>query len=961
VASDERTDQPTDRATDATALRSSDDPTLARAVEVADALGVEPTVGLTAAEAARRLEADGPNELREARATPLWRRILSQFQDPLIYLLLGALLVALLAWVLEGAEGLPIDVIVIGAIVIINAIIGVVQEARADEAVAALSRMTEANSLVLRDGERGTVPSSELVRGDVIVLGEGDQVGADARLVESSGLRVAEASLTGESQPVDKHPRALEGPAELGDRTNMVFKGTAVNRGTGLAVVTATGMDTQMGSIATMLEQTQEEKTPLQREIGRVGRMLGIVVIAIAIVVMATIIIVEGVTQPADLVTVLLLGVSLAVAAVPEGLPAIMSVVLALGVQRMAKRKAVVRQLSSVETLGAASAICSDKTGTLTTNEMTVQRIVTASGTVELAGVGYAPVGDVTSGGEPIGDGPLREEAQVVLAAGSLANDAALTEHDGEWSIQGDPTEAAFLVAARKLAGTVERAERFERVASVPFDSERKMMSTANRHLDEDVSVLFSKGAPDVLLERCTAIRIGDDAVPLTDERREQALADVHGLTRQAYRTLGVAYREQPDLPIETDAPELDESVEHDLIYVGVVGIIDPARPEAKPSIAEAHRAGIRVLMITGDHPETAARIAADLGIVEPGAEAVVGRELGELDDEALRRTVHDHSVYARVAPEHKLRIVDALQADGQVIAMTGDGVNDAPALKSADIGVAMGITGTEVTKQAAKMILGDDDFATIVAAVREGRVIFDNIKKFLRYLLFSNMGEVMTVFFGVVFAGVLGLAGATDEAVVAPLLATQILWMNLITDSGPALAMGVDPEIDDVMARKPRGVDDRAIDGRMWVGIFITGAVMAVAALGVMDLFLPGGLIPGGDDSIEVARTAAFTTLVFAAMLTAFNARSETHSAFFRPFSNRWLLGAVALSVVLQVAVVEVPFLQVAFGTAHLSAEHWIACVVAATLVLWVSEVQKVALRARDRARAGAASADLL
>ncbi|GLI27610.1 haloacid dehalogenase [Agromyces rhizosphaerae] len=950
MASDDRTDQPTDPNAPAT---GPIDPTLARAAEVADALGVDPAAGLTTTDAARRLEADGPNELRESRGTPLWRRILSQFQDPLIYLLLGALVVALFAWALEGAEGLPIDVIVIGAIVIVNAIIGVVQEARADEAVAALSRMTEANSLVLRDGDRITVPSRDLVRGDVLLLGEGDQVGADARLVESSGLRVGEASLTGESQPVDKHPRALAEPAEVGDRTNMVFKGTAVNRGTGRAVVTATGMDTQMGSIATLLDQTEEEQTPLQREIGRVGRMLGIVVIAIAIVVVATIIVVEGVTQPADLVTVLLLGVSLAVAAVPEGLPAIMSVVLALGVQRMAKRNAVVRQLSSVETLGAASAICSDKTGTLTTNEMTVQRILTASGEVELAGVGYAPVGDATAGGVPLGDGPLREEAQVVLAAGSLANDAGLREDGGRWSVQGDPTDGAFLVAARKLEGTVERVGRFERLGSVPFDADRMMMSTANRHLDEGVSVLFSKGAPDVLLERCTAIRVGDEVEPLTDERRARALADVHALTREAYRTLGVAYREQPDdLPTETDAPELDDSVEHDLVYVGVVGIIDPARPEAKPAIAEAHRAGIRVLMITGDHPETAARIATDLGIAPPGEEAVAGRELGALDDETLRRTVHEHSVYARVAPEHKLRIVDALQADGQVIAMTGDGVNDAPALKSADIGVAMGVTGTEVTKQAAKMILGDDDFATIVAAVRQGRVIFDNIKKFLRYLLFSNMGEVMTVFFGVVLAGALGLAGASDEAVVAPLLATQILWMNLITDSAPALAMGVDPEIDDVMARKPRSVDDRAIDGRMWFGIFLTGAVMAVAALGVMDLFLPGGLIPGGEDSVEVARTAAFTTLVFASMLTGFNARSETRSAFFRPFSNRWLLGAVALSVVLQVAVVEVPFLQVAFGTAHLSAEHWIACIAAATLVLWASELQKLVLRARDRAR---------
>lgn len=936
------------------------DPSRADVADVARGLDVDPERGLSSGEAAARLALHGPNEVRAARRTPVWRRVLAQLSDPLIVLLLAAVVVSIAAWAVEGAEGWPIDAIVILAIIALNAVLGLVQEFRAEQAVAALAVMTRAHSTVLRDGELRSVTSDLLVPGDVLVLAEGDRVGADARLVQANALRVAEASLTGESAAVGKDPATLDRDVPLGDRRDMVFAGTAVSRGTGRAIVTATGMSTEMGAIATMLDETVEAPTPLQQEVAHLGRTLGRIVIAIAVVVMLTVTVVWGVDTPADFVTVLLLGVSLAVAAVPEGLPAIMSLVLALGVQRMARRNAVVTQLSSVETLGSASVICTDKTGTLTTNQMTIQRVVTASGVVDLGGVGYDPVGRATSKGRELADGPLRFEAQIVLGAGSLVNDAQLARREGVWEIEGDPTEAAFLVAARKIAGTAEEAARYGRVGEVPFSSERKMMSTAHRHERGDLVVL-SKGAPDVLLHHCTRQQVGGRTVPLDPVRRARALAEIEALSEEAFRTLAVAYRRAPELAgVEgrADAAGFDESDEEDLVYAGVVGIIDPPRPEVRPAIEEARAAGIRVVMITGDHPATAARIARDLGIIDEEGIALPGARIDGMDEHQLRSAVRTVSVFARVAPQHKLRIVDALQAEGLVVAMTGDGVNDAPALKSADIGIAMGITGTEVTKEAADMVLADDDFATIVEAVREGRVIFDNIRKFLRYLLFSNMGEVLTVFLGVVLAGVLGFAGASDEAVVLPLLATQILWINLVTDSGPALAMGVDPEVDDVMARPPRGIRDRAIDLGMWIGIATTGLVIAIATLLTMDALLPGGLVPGGTETFEVARTAGFTTLVFCGLFTAFNARSATSSAFRALFANPWLWGAVALAAGLQVAVVSWPPLQVAFGTASLDAEQWALCVAMASTVLWVEELRKVGLRAVARRRADAAAA---
>ncbi len=932
---------------DAQGPRAIGDPSVQAADQVLQALDADAERGLTAQEAAQRLIEHGHNELRGVPAVATWRRLLAQFQDPLIYLLLAAIGIALGAWAIEGFAGWPLDALVIAVVVVLNGVLGFVQQTKAADAVAALARMTAVTSAVVRDGVSLRVPSAELVPGDLLVLGEGDAVGADARLLQASSLRVLEASLTGESDAVLKDATTLAAPAPLGDRLDMVFKGTAIAQGTGRAVVTATGMHTEMGAIAGMLDATVEAPTPLSIEVARIGRMLGIAVVVIAAVVVATILLISDIRTAADVVAVLLLGVSLAVAAVPEGLPAILSVVLAMGVQRMARHNAIVKNLSSVETLGAASVICTDKTGTLTRAEMTIERVVTASGSTRITGAGYAPTGRVEHDGAELLAGPLRDEQTVVLAGGSLAGDAQLHQGtDGAWSIHGDPTEAAFLVAERKMGLTPRRVQRFARMAEIPFTSERKMMSTIERdHEHGDQAVLITKGAPDVLLARCTRVRVGMAVVALDAAMRARIAADVDALSDAALRTLAVAYRPltAQEQASATNAPE---GLEHALIFVGTVGIIDPPRAEAAVAIREAQRAGIRVIMITGDHPRTAARIAADLGIVAPGAMALTGLELDTLDAAAFAEAVRRTAVFARVAPAHKLRIVAALQADGSVVAMTGDGVNDAPALKAADIGVAMGITGTEVTREAARMILVDDNFATIVAAVREGRGIFDSIRKALRYLLSSNMGEVLTVFLGVVGAGLLGLVGA-EGAVVLPLLATQILWINLVTDSGPALAMGVDPPTDDVMARSPRGRSERVIDLRMWSGVLQVGLVMALTTLLTIDIFLPGGMVEGHHD-LDTARTAGFTTLVLAQLFNCFNARSDSRSAFSHLFVNRWLWAAIGLSVALQVAVVHLGFLNLAFGTAPLSLGQWLWCAAMASVVLWYSELRKLVIRWR-------------
>lgn len=961
------------------------DPSLSEAADVAQLLNVDPTRGLSLEQASQRLEQFGRNELASAPPVPAWRRFLEQFRDPLVYLLLAATVISAIAWFIErsqhadgskASEVLPFDSIVIVIILIVNAVLGYIQESRAQQAVEALSRMSAPQTSVLRDGHVMRINTVEVVPGDILVLGEGDAVSADGRLLAAASLRIAEASLTGESVAVSKRSDTLTSAKALGDRTNMVFNGTAVTQGTGRAIVTATGMRTQVGKIADMLSRSEDEQTPLEREMVRVSKILGIAVCVIAVVVLGAMWLLEGFHSVRDIIDSLLLSVSLAVAAVPEGLAAILTVVLALGVQRMVKHHAVVKKLSSVETLGSASVICSDKTGTLTRNEMTVERIVTPSGQVQLTGSGYNPEGRMVAFDAKDSDLAVNKALSVevidALGTGMLANDGDLhyDEKEHAWTPVGDPTEVALIVAARKTKAD-RRYAHLTRVAEIPFTSERKRMSVVVKD-DADCAnlIVCAKGAPDVLLSYCTRVFVAGAVRPLTQGDREAILATVEQLSSEAYRTLGMAYRPLGVNSLANvqgvttnaageiiDIAEQSDVIERDLIWNGMVGIIDPPRIEVRDSVAQAHRAGIRTVMITGDHPLTATRIARDLGIIGDDARALTGDQLDELlsadDQQAFDRAINEVSVYARVAPEHKLAIVSSLQRQGNIVAMTGDGVNDAPAVKSADIGVAMGITGTEVTKESAKMILADDNFSTIVAAVREGRGIFDNIRKFLRYLLSSNVGEVFTVFGGVVFAGVLGITEPNSVGVTLPLLATQLLWINLLTDAAPALAMGVDSQTDDVMDRAPRKLTDSVIDRPMWSDIVFIGVIMAAITLIGMDMHLNGGIFTdrsaiamSHEMQMTHARTMGFTILVFAQMFNALASRSHLQSVFVGLFSNHWLWGAIGVSVALQLLVIYVPFLNEPFGTVPLDLMEWVECILLALCVLVASELRKCFLR---------------
>jgi Ca2+-transporting ATPase len=898
--------------------------------------------GLSEEEARRRRARDGPNELQSEKPLPAWRRFLAQFHDVLVILLLVATAISAGLWFVERESALPYEALAIFAVVLLNALLGYVQESRAASAVAALRRMAAAQAHVIRDGERRTVPAAEVVAGDIIVIEEGDTIAADARLMHCSALQTAEGALTGESLPIPKDTVAVSPDVPLGDRHNMVWSGTAVTFGRGKAVVVATGMRTEMGRIAGLLKETPDETTPLQKELDQVGRMLGTVVVIIAVVMVVTILVVEDVHGFSAIFDVLILGVALAVAAVPEGLPAVVTAVLSLGVQRAAKRNAIVRHLSAVETLGSANVIASDKTGTLTRNEMTVRVVATASGLVRFGGTGYAPEGDVIrQGGGPI-EGPLREEFIRALAAADRANNAVLQEHDGRWHVQGDPTEGALIVAARKAG--LERdalSARFGRLGEVPFSSDRKLMSTLHSDADQQERFLaLTKGAPDVLLARCTGELVGGEVTPLSESRRAEILTINETLAGEALRTLGVAFRSLPKDTFELD--DIDEDLEHDLVYLGLIGMIDPPRDEAREAVARTRAAGIRPIMITGDHPVTASVIARELGIAADGL-TVSGPELSKMPDHDLDRIAGVVSVYARVNPEHKLRIVQALQRSGLTVAMTGDGVNDAPALKTADIGIAMGITGTDVSREASDMVLADDNFATIVAAVEEGRAIYSNIRKFLRYLLSSNIGEVMTMFFGVILADAIGLS--RNGGVVLPLLATQLLWINLVTDGAPALALGVDRPEPGLMTVPPRPRSEGVITRRMWASIFFVGTIMAAGTLLVLDASLPGGFIEG-TGTLRYAQTMAFTTMVFFSLFTIFNARSDEKSAFPGMFTNRWLWGAIALSLLLQAAVVYVPFLQQAFFTVSLTPLDWVRCAVAGSSVLFLRELSKAIMR---------------
>ena len=913
--------------------------------EVLARLGTDPARGLSAAEARSRLARWGHNELPSTSAVPLWQRLLSQFNSPLVLLLLAACAISLGVWWFEDPAHAPYEALAILAIVVANAILGFAQEERAGRAVAALRKMTAALALVIRDGERASMPAAEVVPGDLLMIEEGAKIPADARVIQSVSLQTAEAALTGESSPVEKIVGPVAAGAALPDRANMLFSGTAATYGRGLAVVTATGSDAEIGRVAALLAATESPPTPLQRQLDRVGKVLGAAVIAIAVIVAATTLLMEQVFTPAALVGVLLFAIALAVAAVPEGLGAVTTVVLSLGMQRMAKRNAIVRTLAAVETLGSATVICTDKTGTLTRNEMTLRALVTSSGEIRFSGAGYAPEGELAAGDRPLAEGALRREAELALTAGHLCNNAVVVERGGRWTVLGDPSEGALKVAAAKAGLETERLEaRFARVGEVPFSSERKLMSTAHADSEQaDRVLLMTKGAPDLLLERCTHEQSGDAESALTATRRAEIRASIDRLAGQALRTIGLAYRVLPA------AAQPQPKAEQELVWLGVAGMIDPPCPEAVAAVRAAHDAGVRVVMITGDHPATAVAVARELDIAGPDERALLGSEFARMSDADLAAAAEHTNVYARVSPEHKLAIVRALHARGEIVAMTGDGVNDAPALKAADIGIAMGITGTDVAKESADIVLADDNFASIVSAIEEGRAIYANIQKFLRYLLSANLGEVLAMFFGVVLARLLGLAAGSGEALLLPLLATQILWVNLVTDSLPALAVGVDPPDAGLMRRAPRDPRAGVITPRMWYGIALAAAVIGAGTLLTLDAGFPGGLI-AGSGPVEYARTLAFNTLVVYEIYAVFCARSDEESVLRGLFRNAWLWLAVVAALALQAAVIYLPALQRAFGTVALDAGDWLLCAAVASTVVFAREACKAWWRSVDR-----------
>ena len=825
--------------------------------------------------------------------------------------------------------------------------------------------MRPQKSTVVRDGDRQRVAAHEIVPGDIVLVEAGDKIPADARLIEVANLKTDEAPLTGESLPVTKDAHPIDADVVLGDRRNMLFSGTVATYGRGRAVVVATGMATEVGRIAGLLETAEKQPTPLQQELDRTGKRLSVIMLGICALVFATGLLSSPVIILQAILSLFLFAVALAVAAIPEALPAIVTVGLSLGVRRMAAANAIVRKLPAVETLGCATVICSDKTGTLTRNEMTVRAIFTAGTLVEVGGSGYIPEGGFTVEGAKLAEAPhVRDAVEKVLCAAALANDAALVNKDERWSVQGDPTEGALVVAAHKFGISDSDLARFPRIAEIPFTSERKRHTTV--HLDRenpDELRVVVKGAPEVLLAQSRYLWEDGRMVPLGEEQRAELARRNDALAGQALRVLAIASRTVPaaalavnphDAAHRSATIELPDSIEQNLVLLGMAGMIDPPRPEVKAAVATAKRAHIRSVMITGDHPATAEAIARELAIFEPGARTVTGSDLRTMADDQLDAIVEQVRVFARVDPEHKLRIVGALQRKDHVVAMTGDGINDAPALKAANIGVAMGITGTDVSKEAADMVLTDDNFASIVKAIDEGRGIFDNIRKYLIYLLSSNAGELLTMFAGVMFAGVLGLASA-DPGLFLPLLAAQLLWINLVTDGPPALALGIDPKEPDVMQREPRARGKGVLTSADWLRLALIGAVMMVGTLAVLDAYYPGGLFtlfasgtgPNTGDETH-ARTMAFTTLMMFQLFNVYNCRSGWRSAFSGFFDNKWLLGAVALSLFTHVLVIYAPFLQNAFHTVPLSARDWLITTGVAATLLLVMELVKLVLRAR-------------
>ncbi|GAB4573512.1 MAG: calcium-transporting P-type ATPase, PMR1-type [Anaerolineae bacterium] len=960
--------------------------------ETVSALGVDPAIGLPVEEAKQRLQQYGPNELPREAGEPWWKLLIAQFTELMVLVLIGAA-------VISAFIGDIKDVFVILAIVVLNAALGFYQEYRAEQALAALSAMQVPMVRVRRGGHVTQVSASELVPGDIVLIEAGDQIPADGRLIEAANLQIEEAALTGESLPVEKDTHPVEGNAPLAERHNMVFMGTAVAYGRGEFVVTATGLKTELGNIAALLQGVEESKTPLQERLEQLGKIL-----AIAAGVLVAIVFLAGVLRGNPVQEMLLTAISLAVAAIPEGLPAVITISLSLGASRMVRRNALIRRLPAVETLGSVTTICSDKTGTLTRNEMTVTAIaLPGHEDVRVTGVGYQPVGEFLVNGKRlhvVNDDSIAR----FLKAAALCTDAYLEQEDPDkpWTVVGDTTEGALIVAAGKAGWSrAQLEEDLPRVTELPFSSERKAMTTihaptgrfATELFGDAAYVAFIKGAPDRLLEWASHETLPDGPVPLTAERREAWQAKINEMAAQGLRVLGVAYKPLDHLP---EGDELKpEKVERALYLLGLAGIVDPPRSEAKAAVQKAREAGIRTIMITGDHVLTGEAIARQLTIIGDDQHAVSGAELEQMSPDQLRSVVLQTSAFARVSPEHKLRIVEALQSHNQIVAMTGDGVNDAPALKQADIGVAMGITGTDVSKGAADMVLTDDNFASIVAAVEEGRTIYDNIRKFVRYLLSTNAGEIVTMFTSLV----IGLK--------SPLLAIQILWINLVTDGLPAIALGFEPAEDDTMKRPPRDPKESIFAHGVglhviWVGVFLgiitlAGYLWAQYSLGLspfsatlgLEHFtanrlgeLIGGLnVPelwdtwtvaqrvevllgaassaghgaAGSDILSLAlavpRTIAFTVLALSQIFEV-SAIHSGDASFFKKWyrNNRILFVAVVLTFVLQLLVIYEPFLQAAFNTVPLTGGQLAVSMGLASLVLFAVEIEKAIRRARHR-----------
>ncbi len=858
--------------------------------------------GLTHAEVLSRLGVYGPNRLEAERRASPWLLLFDQFKNVLILTLLLATLLS--AFIGHGVEAVAIAVIVVFAV-----LLGFVQEFKAERALEALKAMAAPLAKVLRDGKEIMIDASEIVPGDVVMLAAGDRVPADARLLQAMNLRADEASLTGESLPSEKEAGAIfSAEATPGDRKNMVFAGTAISYGRATALVVATGMQTEFGRIATMLQGVKTEKTPLQKNLDKVGSALAGAAFVIVLVIVAF-----GVFRGQSFIEMLIFGIALAVAVVPEALPAVVTISLALGVQRMVKRHALMRRLPVVETLGSTTVICSDKTGTLTRDEMTVRALYTSGTLIEVSGSGYRPEGSLTVESS----GVLPESVRELLVAGALCNDARMVINgDGAWQIAGDPTEGALLVVARK-AGLDETLlqQEHERLDELPFSSETKRMITLHKSGNSTKAVI--KGAPEVLVDGCNSVRIGAGVQALDDAMRAALLAVADGLGKKALRVLALAVKDVAEI----------RGADTGMTFLGFVGMIDPPRAEAGAAVRKCLDAGIRPVMITGDHPLTAEAIARELGILGDG-KVVTGVMLQSMSDEELRRTASSISVFARVSPEHKLRIVDALQQNGEVVAMTGDGVNDAPALKKADIGISMGITGTDVAKEASAMMLTDDNFASIVAAVEEGRSIYDNIKKYLVYLLSSNIGE-------------LGLmAIATFMGIPLPLSAVQILYVNLATDGLPALALAVDPAESDIMLRRPND-PSQGIFTRSVLALILTGGIWST----MVNVSLFQWMIASGRP-LKEAMTMTFLSLVLIQFFKAYNFRSEKNSMFIRPFANKWLNLAIGWELVMLAAIITLPFLQKPFGTFLLTGEDLVIVIFSAATVVPVIEILKWFLR---------------